>query len=508
MILFYIILTIASIYLDIADSKYDYYLTHNKMDEIQYIITQFVIDNDDLNNNKDQKVTKKELEDINLKNFFFSALKNNHSIIGIINIYSITYLRYYRVVEMLLVVYLKFSFSLFPYQFRENTEEVKATTRRSIKDKNADMNALAINFMQIVETYIFSLAASVFMSLINAVLNIIYKQDISLFQSENKLDLIKNFFSEIGLRSEKRYKLAFRRTITNLKFLGIIKSIYCNHEKIIDDKIYDVNSIEKQNVMQKRVTLMERMRMNDNLDEIKKIKKYQSLKTRRSSFTFTFNNQRNIDKIHNNIDKVINENKNDDQKLINNQIVKGRNKRNIENDKLHGFKEVIKPNTQKFDIIQNNSNTSRNLLPKLFNNKETKKIHEKSTGLNKRMLIKNLIGTILMILSFLFTGFLIKGIFVKFRDNISKIVVIPILSSILIKIFITEIISITVVVILVWITYKIKLFNVDNFIYRLLGKILDPKIKNIFFVLELIKDIKMMTKIMPDRFNREYRKYK
>ena len=43
---------------------------------------------------------------------------------------------------------------------------------------------------------------------------------------------------------------------------------------------------------------------------------------------------------------------------------------------------------------------------------------------------------------------------------------------------------------------------------RLIGKILDPKIKNIFFVLELIKDIKMMTKIMPDRFNREYRKYK
>lgn len=263
-------------------------------------------------------------------------------------------------------------------------------------------------------------------------------------------------------------------------------------------------------------------KIQNNLSDQKKYLIDYKKKLKRNNATFTFNkgkNKKDKNKNENivyyeeidqqNMNSSNNNNKfckEDDSLLINRDNFKNRIKLN-EKD-IHLFNNEILPNTNKYDIIYFKDNLKINEaylknLEKLKPKVSRARVVDKSNVNYTRMIIKNIIGTILMLISFILTGYLIKNIFEKFRDNISKIVVIPIISSILIKIFIIEIINIFIFVSLTWMAFEMKLFYFNQQLSKIIASAINPKIKNIHKTLELIADMKQMSIIYPDRFNRK-----
>lgn len=155
-------------------------------------------------------------------------LQNLHSILAIKTFFSITYKRYYRGVEILMLLNIKLCLTLLPYYFKENKVDQEIMQRRSIKDKNVDRENLEALFSQILETFLYSVLASIINFLLTKILNLIYDKNIRKELIDSKYEILKKvFLKKVGKLRRKEmftWMKKMKSAMIKIKFIYYLRS--------------------------------------------------------------------------------------------------------------------------------------------------------------------------------------------------------------------------------------------------------------------------------------------
>lgn len=135
-------LIISSLAKDASQGNVMKYYSHPKYDSLQKYCVAAEI------NEKSQYISSFDTKN-EFYSFYMTSLKINHPILGIFYFYSNQYKRIFRVLDILLLIFLKITFAMIPFYYRDNTEMQKVVQRRSIHDKGTTPSTLDVMLDQV-----------------------------------------------------------------------------------------------------------------------------------------------------------------------------------------------------------------------------------------------------------------------------------------------------------------------------------------------------------------------
>ena len=358
-------------------------------------------------------------------------------------------------------------------------------------------------------------------------MNIIYSREINLQGSISRYSNIKKAFNEINISNDKHnsnekdniYKKKLRMAMIKLSFILRLKSFVKKRKELNqnvlnqveeDDSLENIKKItlQKSQTKNKIASILHKNQTKKSMNQMKKtmeiptpyktpynpLKKQSKLKISSdiNSNNFFLNSPSVSSQVPSAlpfIGEETNNNANKNKNLNNNlndfQSKKEKRKQNIfsNKDSLNKFK--VQNNIKH---IQENEERKK---ARILNKHSIKLIEQSEVSHNMllRIRIKTGLGVFLLLLSTMLTAIFIKSIYDKFRNNITKIVVIPVISSLFVNIVLVETLMILVFSGLSWLNYEKKIFGISGLLYKVIDTIMNPKIKNSNMTLIVIRDL-------------------
>lgn len=446
-------------------------------------------------------------------------------------------------------------FTIFPFYFRNNDVEVVIIERRSIRDKNIDRFNLQIQALQILETVFYSMLASVLNSLITILLNNIHSKDIKKDVIDNKFKVLRKTFLKLTLLrddSKNTWSKKLRRAFAKLKFLMYLRKnweesklkafnspdyfIHANenfansYRKVKKHSSFSTNNsgtgmcrldlndvsdnlclnIDKSNTTLLKVANVARRHNADkkmqiaNLvqDNRRKNSKINETSGNFHSYNMEFFSSPNSSFANLSATVQNNNNCNNNQRklsLISNHLNHdaAKSEKQVEiNDRSEKVNNETSSRTNRTGSRQKSA-TGKHLPSKLNLDAQKESNHiflELSASERTRIVLKNILGTTLIILSWVLSVIFIKKIYEKFRDNIFKIVIAPVITAVIMNMCITECLMIFLFSVLSWVNFELRFFGISGFIFKVLSLIINPLIQQLHKTIIIIKDLNTVSK--------------
>lgn len=471
-----------------------------------------------------------------------------HTLCSLKTYFSSYYKRYYRGIDVLLIINLKLCFSLLPLFFTDNEVEVDIIQRRSIKDKNVDLYNLEILLKQILLSMVYSIMAGILNAIIKTILNLIHSKEIKIEYIENQLKYIKNVFIKIisNRKINKSIKEKLYRAKIKLKFIVYLKINALKKTSKEKAKALDNNDKEYIDIPKKGYSKDFLTKSKYENIVLPKITNNRNYNTERNRFCFN-NSSSHLMTVENITSQNVPTSYQSSKK---NEVVKKyrkgksaskfQRKHNlsfsspnlfltkykaglIQVNRNTNYSDCLTEITTHRNILLDNSNNSlrkikrKNIQNKLFKKHNRKNnsnidinenfmIKEKNKLLIKvsiseeiRITIKNILGTVVIFTSWAFSVIFVKKIYQIYRNNIVSIVVIPVFSTLIMNLIVTEAIMILIFSILSWINFEKKYFGVSGIIHKVLSIVINPLIQKQHQIYNLLKDIEVAQ--CSDKFN-------
>lgn len=539
-------LLITSIYciiIDFNENKLCKYRLHPKYDELQNTLITFSL----------SMHIKKEENNSSLYNYSFKAFFVNnlyvsniiidfnlliltnfqylHSLFSIKAFFSHVNKRFFRGINLLLMINLKICLSLLPMFFTDNKVEAQIIQKRSIKDKNIDRYNLQILLGQIIESFMYSILASIINMLVNVIINIIHNKDLKMDVIQHHLVYIKTLFNKHINKINTETKSSWRRKIIKvklaIKFIFLLKNykrIFNNKKRSMKEKSlisYDNNRSRGSSKSNDNSTINSNVSLKNSSSRLlrnnKSLFKDHDYKNDKANNNVLIhnnnsNNKNSINNIHNKSKiSFLSFNPNKAYKIVNNIYENEHNKPPIvKTNFTFSTENLIK---HKSILLDANSYSKRNTLKRVDSKEEqTNRLYRKS-NINKRdstirqikeknkifistsnieevrIYLKNILQIIIILVSWYYSIIFIQNVYKKYRNNIISIVIIPVFSTLILNLFATDLIIIFLFSSIVWLVNEKRVLGASGIMLKIINSVINPLIKDLHEVFRLLKDL-------------------
>ena len=351
-------------------------------------------------------------------------------------------------IEILISITLKLLFNLFPWYFRDNEVLNTMVTKRSIKEKGK-INNLEVLASQIIETFFYVFLAKICHAVINTILNKIHSDNFAQTTIEKKYKILYSTF-------ERRKNLFWKGSELNQKifraFLNLRVFLIFNklHKQIIYKKI-------KTNEIIKLKSSPIVIRIREEKKSSLKLNKHKITKSTINTMNTPFRNL----KFQGKSGQIVN--------------ISSFSKSSLENLNSNKKKNnYISKLTTHLDRVAEN---------------ESKRLTKISSSQVFRIRLKGNIGILLFFTSLWLTMLIVVNIYEKFKDKLTAIFVIPIISSTVITFLVTEPVMILVFTVITWLIGEKLHHDKKSLVSKVLKAGINPIIVNIQRYLFILRDI-------------------